>query len=68
MENPYFRLLDFAGGTDAGVARAVGRTRQAVARWRRAGIPTALALEVERLTAGGVRADEILRYASGRSQ
>lgn len=64
MENPYFALLAYLNTTDSGVARLFGRSRQAIGRWRRAGIPSALALEVEIVTAGCVRADDILRFAS----
>lgn len=67
MQNPYFAVRAKLGGTDASVARAFGRTRQAIARWKRAGVPLSLAFEAQTLTAGEVRAEDILRYASLKS-
>lgn len=66
MENPYFAMRALMGGTDSAVARVFGRSRQAVARWKTAGIPLSLAQEVEEYTSGEVTIGEIVRFRRAR--
>jgi len=47
--------------THDAIAAAFGLTRQGVGRWKRKGIPTRRALEVEKKTKGKITAIDVLR-------
>lgn len=61
--NPAERLVPTYFPTKAAVAAHFQITREAVRLWYRHGIPTSKALEIERVTSGGIPALEVLRFA-----